>query len=132
MNAIHPIARTNDTVTLRTSDFDALIAALEDAEDVAALFAAGAREEALGRVEARADHLSVEFVTRLLDGESPVRVWREHRGMSSAALAAAAGLPLDHLLALEAGREMGSVASLRGLADALGVALDDVAPPLPS
>ena len=129
MNAIRPIARTEDTVTLRASDYDALIAALEDAEDTAALFAADAREEALGRVEARADHLPVELVMRLLDGEPPVRIWREHRDLSPEALAAAAGVSPADLAEIEAGRAPGNVATFRSLAGALGVAIDDVVGP---
>lgn len=128
MNAIRPIARTDDTVTLRASDYEELIAALEEAEDIAALFAAGAREEALGRVEARADYLPVERVARLLEGESPVRIWREHRNLSLEALALAASILPTDLAEIEAGRAMGSLAVCRSLARALGVPMDDVAP----
>lgn len=103
------------------------VAALEDAEDIAALFAAGAREEALGRVEARADDLPVERVACLLEGESPVRIWREHRDPSLEALAPAASILPTDLAEIEAGRAMGSLAACRSLAGALGISMDDVA-----
>jgi hypothetical protein len=38
------------------------------------------------------DRIPVAVVKRLLDDESPVKVWREHRGLTQQALAHAAGL----------------------------------------
>lgn len=63
---------------------------------------------------------------RLLDGENPVRVWREHRGMSARALAERAGISAAYLSQIEAGRRDGSFDTMRKIASALGVALDDL------
>lgn len=126
MNAIHILGRTDDTVTLRTSDFDALVGAAEDAEDLAALLAAGAKEDALGQVEARADHLSDDLVGRLLAGEHPLAIWRAHRGLSTSALAESAGVSRSYLAEIESGRKPGSVRAYRSLAIALDVSVDDL------
>lgn len=84
-------------------------------------------------VQARIDDGSDEFVpetvvNRLVSGESPLRVWREYRGLSHAALARAANTSRVQIVDIEAGRRTGSVRTLRRLADALGVGLDDVVP----
>jgi DNA-binding XRE family transcriptional regulator len=68
-----------------------------------------------------------DVMRRLVDGESPIRVWREHRGLTQAALAGQAGLDKTYLSQLESGRKTGSVAALKGLANALGVGIDDLA-----
>lgn len=128
MNAIHPIAQTDDTVTLRRADFEMMLEAVEDAEDIMALRTAEAREKEIGKEEARADHLPVELVTRLMAGEHPVRIWREHRGLSPRALADKAGVGRSYLVEIEGHKKPGSVAAYRRLATALGVAVDDLLP----
>ena len=57
-----------------------------------------------------------------------MRVWREFRDLSQAALARAAGVNRVQIVEIEAGRNSGSVHTLRKLADALGVAVDDLIP----
>mgnify|MGYP000377394965 CR=1 FL=1 len=115
-----------DTVVLSRKDYEALLAALEDAEDRATFAAAREREATLGKAAARDHHLPVELVERLLAGDSPVRVWREHRGLSRHALAAEAALALGYLAAIETGRRRGGIATLRRLARALRVPLDEL------
>ncbi|CAK0749091.1 hypothetical protein CCP1ISM_3130002 [Azospirillaceae bacterium] len=66
MIAILPVGETAETVTLCRADYEALIEALEDAEDIAALNAAGRHEAETGKAAARADHVSLEQVERLL------------------------------------------------------------------
>lgn len=129
MNTIHPIAQTDDTVTLRRADFQAMLDAVADAEDVAALRTAEAREKEIGKAAARADHLPVELVLRLLAGEHPVRIWRDHRGLSPQALADLAGIARSYLVEIEGRRKPGSVAAYRRLAKALGLTVDDLLPP---
>lgn len=128
MNAVRPIAETADTVTLRRADFEVLLEAVEDAADRLALREAEAREAGIGKRAARADHLPVELVERLLAGEHPVRVWRSHRKLSPQALADHAGVGRSYLVEIESGRKPGSVAAYRRLAGALGVAVDDLLP----
>jgi hypothetical protein len=79
MNAIKIVDRTDDMVTVRREDWLELLAALEDAEDRAAIGERRAQERLRGKDVARADYLTVDEATRLLDGENPVKVWRKKR-----------------------------------------------------
>jgi DNA-binding Xre family transcriptional regulator len=128
MNRITPLAETTDTVTLSRADYEALLDAREDAIDLAALRAQDEREARLGEAAARADFLPVERVRRILAGESPVRVWREHRAMTLRDLSAAAGVGASYLSEIETGRKPGSAAALARIARALGVAVEDLLP----
>src|SRR5260370_20535310 len=118
---------TSEPVTLTRAEYEALIERLEDAEDLATVAAAEAREAALGKEKARADYLPIELVRRLSDGEHPVRVWRAHRGLTREALAAAAGIAPSYLSELETRRKPGSFGALAKLAAALRISLDDLA-----
>ena len=69
-----------------------------------------------------------EVVARLSAGEHPLRVWREHRGLTQEALAAAAGVGKSHVSRIESGRKTGTLDTLRRLAAALRVDLDDLTP----
>ncbi len=126
MNAIHIIARTDDTVTLSATDYEALLTAAEDVEDIGTLRAAEAREAETGKDAARADNLSDESVGRLLAGEHPIRIWREHRDLTSRALADKAGVSRSYLTEIEGLKKPGSIQAFRSLAAALGVAVDDL------
>lgn len=63
---------------------------------------------------------------RLVNGESSLRVWREHRGLTQSALSTRAGIDKTYISQIEAGHKTGSVKVLKQLADALGVDLDDL------
>ena len=67
-----------------------------------------------------------EVANRLMDGESPVRVFRQYRGLKAAALAEQIGKSRSYLSEIEAGKKPGSVAVLRQIADALKVDLDNL------
>jgi DNA-binding Xre family transcriptional regulator len=110
-------------MTLRRADYQALLEALEDAADVALLREA---EAAVQRGES--ELLPIEMVERLLAGESPVRVWRTHRGMTANGLARIARLAPSYLSEIETGKKPGSVDALARLARALGVAMEDLVP----
>lgn len=116
-----------DTVILTSAEYEALITRIEDAEDNAFLDAVEVREREIGKDKARADHLPAELVSRLVGGEHPVRIWRAHRGLTSDALAAAAGVAPSYLREIETRRKPGSFAALAKLAGALRVSLDDLA-----
>ena len=117
----------NDTVTLSRAEYEALLDRLEDAEDLATVVAAEAREAALGKTRARADYLPVELVERLLAGEHPVRVWRAQRGLTRESLASKAGIAPSYVTEIETGRKPGSFDAMIKLAAALDISLDDLA-----
>ena len=67
-----------------------------------------------------------EMMRRLVAGEPPIRLWREHRGLTRTQLAEQARIDKTYLSQLESGRKVGSVAVLRRLATTLSVDLDDL------
>jgi DNA-binding XRE family transcriptional regulator len=85
------------------------------------------REEATtGKQAARRNYLTAQEARRLLDGESPLKVWREKRARSQRELATAAGVSAGYLAEIETGRKPGSVAALARLAKALHVQIEDL------
>lgn len=87
-----------------------------------------AYDEAKRRLAIGEDELlPAAMVDRLLSGENPIRVWREHRALSARQLAERAGLPQAYVSQLETDRRDGSTAALAALAQALGVGIDDLA-----
>ncbi|MEJ2304678.1 MAG: helix-turn-helix transcriptional regulator [Anaerolineales bacterium] len=67
-----------------------------------------------------------EVVYAILDGESPIKVWREYRGFSQQELARATGISAPYLSQIEAGKRTGSTEVLMAIAKALNVSLDDL------
>jgi DNA-binding XRE family transcriptional regulator len=128
MNAIRIIQATSETVTIARADFEALLLAAEDAEDLAALAAHDAEEGRVGKEKARRNYLTVEEAERLLAGENPVRVWRQKRGFSQRALAKAAGMQPGYLAEIETGRKPGSIDAYQRLSAALEMPIDQLLP----
>lgn len=112
----------DEMVILPRADYDRLRKIAEAADD------AKAAAEVLARVQSGvAETVPGDIVNRLLAGESPIKVWREHRGMTQGQLAAAIGTSKMYLSQIERGERRGSIKMLRGLAGALRVDLDDLA-----
>src|SRR5690606_5919816 len=103
-----------DTVTIPRAEYDRLLAIAEDVADNAAFDRAVARL-ASGEEEA----VPAAFANRIIDGESPLRVYREYRGLTQVALAEASGVNRVQIADIEAGRKSGSVETVRKLAAAL-------------
>ena len=113
----------NETVTIPKVEYERLCALEEDFADIKAALAVEAR---IGSGEE--ELIPADVVDRLIDGEPPVRVWRELRKLTQADLSRAAGVNRVQIVEIEAGRSTGSVHTLRKLADALGIAVDDIIP----
>ena len=111
-----------ETVTIPRAEYERLLAMAEDYEDFRAALEVEARI-----AEGAEELVPAQIADRLIDGESPLLVWREHRGLSQSALARASGVNRVQIVDIEAGRNTGSVRTLRKIADALGVAMDDIA-----
>lgn len=108
-------------VVLAEADYEALVRSAEDAED-----AASVRRFQERLASGEEELLPAAMVDRILDGENPIRVWREHRGLSVKALAEKAGITPAYLSQVETGKRDGTVETLRKLAGALGATLDDL------
>lgn len=112
----------NEMVTITKAEYERLLEAAEDLADIAAYDRAKA-------VLASGDDelIPAEFANRLITGESPVRVYREFRGLSQVALSEASGVNRVQIANIESGAKRGSIDTLKKLAGALGVSLDDLA-----
>ncbi|MGA7979449.1 MAG: helix-turn-helix transcriptional regulator [Chromatiaceae bacterium] len=99
------------------AEFERLCRLAEEAEDVRAYDMAMADE---------GEAVPHEVMRRLVEGESPLRVWREHRGLTQAVLAERAGVDKTYISQIEAGRKSASVKVMSRLGAALGVTLDDL------
>ena len=123
LKGIRPLAEDGDTVLLSRADYEALLQQAEDTADALQMRAAEARVAA-----GEDEYLPIEVTKRLLAGEAPVRVWREHRDLSARALASRAGVSAAYLSQIETGKKPGSFDAMAKLARALGVDMEDLEP----
>jgi plasmid stabilization system protein ParE/DNA-binding XRE family transcriptional regulator len=65
-----------------------------------------------------------EIMRRELAGESPVKLWREHSGLTQQELAKRAGISKPYLSQIETGKRQGTVETLSAIARSLDVPLD--------
>ncbi len=112
-----PYAIENGFVKIPQKDFEALMERLEDARDRQAL------DDALRKKE---DYFPGHLARRMVNGESPLRVFRTYRGLTQQALADATGVSKTTISELETGRKTGSVKTLARIARALNVDIDDL------
>ncbi len=102
-------------------DYHRLAGALEDAADTHAI------DEFYSKL-ARGEEelLPSSMVERMIDGESPIRVWREYRGLTLETLGAACGVTKAFLSQIENGKRSPSIDLLKKLAAVLTVDVDDL------
>lgn len=67
-----------------------------------------------------------EVVFALLDGDNPIKVWRNYRGLTQAELAQKAGISVPYLSQIETQKRTGTTDVLLAIAKALNVTLEDV------
>lgn len=116
----HTIVKTpggEELVLLPRAEFEALTAALDAAEHGRAMAAVAA-----GTLET----LSAEEVAAALEEPTPLAFWRKKRGLTQAALAAAAGIRQPYVAGLEKGERKGDPALFLKLARALNVRMEDL------
>jgi len=107
---------------LPLADYERLVAAAEEARDIEAF------DAARRRLSASEDELMpAAYANRLIDGENPVRVWREYRGRSAKDLAVQADVSAPYLSQIENGQRDGTFETMKKIAAALNVTLDDLA-----
>lgn len=107
---------------LPVADYERL---LEIAEDKADATAAAIAEK---RRRDGEEYLPSELVDRILDGENPLRVWRQHRKLSLKQLAEASGVGLSYISELERGLKNGPGHVWVKLARAMDLTADDILP----
>lgn len=111
----------NEMVTIPREEYDRLRSAAEDLADLQSY------DRAKAALAGGEDELiPADYANRLLDGENPLRVYRDLRGLTQAMLAERAGVNRVTVAEIETGRKQGSVATLRALAGALDITMDDL------
>lgn len=98
--------------------FERIVLLIEDLDD----------EVLFDRAQSRDDGFRVPaaVVRCIASGIHPVKAWREYRQSTQEALAASAGISKAYLSQIETGKRHGAIKTLRAIAAALGVALDDL------
>jgi DNA-binding XRE family transcriptional regulator len=62
----------------------------------------------------------------ILDGDNPIKVWREYRQFTQQQLADRAGISKAYLSQIESGKRTGTTEVLSAIARALNLSLDDI------
>ena len=108
-------------VVVPIAEWDALMARLEDREDIADA------TRQIAAIRKGEETLPAEIVARLTSGVSPLKVWREYRGFTLRSLAAEIGISSAAVSKIETGKSRPMVATLVKLAAALGCDMEDLA-----
>ncbi|MGB5092711.1 MAG: helix-turn-helix transcriptional regulator [Parvibaculum sp.] len=77
----------------------------------------------------RLDAVPAEVAHKIAEGDHPVRVWREYRGLKGVELAREAGISPAYLSEIETCKKDGTFRIMTQIARVLDVMLDDLAPP---
>jgi DNA-binding XRE family transcriptional regulator len=102
-------------------EYERLVEAAEETTDVRAY------DEAKRRLVSNQDELLPSaMVNRILDGGNALRIWREYRGLTLKELADRAQVSAPFVSQIEKGQREGSVETMRKLADALKISVDDL------
>lgn len=107
---------------LPEEEYRHLLAEAEELDDM------HSAQQAEARALAGEENVPLELVDRLIAGESPLRVWREYRGLSQQALADLVGKSKVFVSGIETGKQDTGSKNWRSLANALDVDLDDLIP----
>ena len=119
-----------EKITRRGKEFAVLPMAelkklMDDAEMLADVKAYDAAKARLARDED--ELIPLDITERCLAGESPIKIWREYRGLTQEKLAKKSRVSRPMIAAIEAGHKTGGVGTLKRLAVALKVDLDHLA-----
>lgn len=110
-----------DMVVLTMEEYEALQASADDAAD-------GAMIDAARATDTRAPTLPANLLLAVMEGEiHPIAAWAQAAGMTQAALAKAAGVRPATLSDIIHNRIDPRLSTLRAIAGALKVDLDDIA-----
>ena len=106
-----------ESVILSKKSYEILLRYKEDLEDIRAL----KNYEVSGE-----EGFPSDVVERLVDGENPIKVYREYRGLTQLKLSERVGVQQSYITQLESGKKRGTVKVLKKIATALDLDLDDL------
>ena len=105
------------------AEYERLVEEAEMLQDVRAY------DEAKKAIADGEELIPAEVTYAILDGINPVRVWRQHRGLTQQQLAEATGISIPYLSQIESGKRRGSAEVLAAIAKELELSLDDIMGP---
>jgi DNA-binding XRE family transcriptional regulator len=119
-----------EKITRRGKEFavlpmTALKKLMDDAEMLSDVKAYDVAKARLARGEE--ELVPLEITERRLAGESPVKIWREYRGLTQEGLAKKSKVSRPMIGAIESGHKTGAIGTLKRLAVALTIDLDHLA-----
>ena len=98
-------------------EYEKLLQLAEDAEDINALVKAAKSKD---------EKLPHSLVKKLINASHPLPVWRKYRGLSQEQLAEQSGIAQAYIAQIEKGKKEGSAKTLKKIATALSISLDDL------
>ena len=111
---------TPEYAVIPFSEWQQIVDRLEELEDIA-----DARQVSAA-IAAGEETFPHEFSKRLVSGESPLKVWREYRGLTLDALGKLCGVSASAISQIETGKRSPSVELLANLSRALSCDMDDL------
>jgi len=109
--------KMNDMITIPKEEYDRLIEAREDLDDIVA---------ARRALDSNEESFPADMAHRMVRGESPLAVFRAYRNLSQSELSRTSGVNRVQIIEIEKGRKAGSIETMKKLAEALGVTIDDL------
>ncbi|MEZ4863425.1 MAG: helix-turn-helix transcriptional regulator [Caldilineaceae bacterium] len=85
-----------------------------------------AYDEAKANIETGEELVPSKVAYALLDGQNPIRVWREYRALTQQQLAEKIGISKPYLSQLESGKRKGTTDMLKTIAEALQVSIEEL------
>lgn len=120
MNAIQFIERDGkpEYAVIPMHLFERIAPLLADIDDEALYDLAKGRDDGF--------RVPTAVLQAIVGGASPVKAWREYRQLTQEVVAASAGISKAYLSQIETSKRQGAIKTLRAIAVALGVTLDDL------
>jgi len=107
-------------VVISYEEYQKMLDAVEMLADIRAY------DEAKEQLQTDEELIPSQVVYALLDGENPLRVWREYRGLTQQQLADKAAISKPYLSQIESGKRNGTTEVLQTIAQALNLSLEDI------
>jgi DNA-binding XRE family transcriptional regulator len=85
-----------------------------------------AYDEAKAELQTDGELIPSQVTYALLDGKNPIRVWREHRGLTQQQLADKVEISKPYLSQLESSKRKGTTEVMKAIARALNLSLEDL------
>ena len=76
--------------------------------------------------QGKEERVPAGVVNQIIDGVNPIRVWREHRGLSASQLADLCAVTVSAISQIESGKRKPSLNTLKAIASVLKVDVDDL------